>query len=218
MIKENVALGLNAQIFVNGEIKVINLMCRVVEERHLAVNIQKWLKGAQDEYGISNNQLLTITIDSAANMTKAVDIFIQANDEEEIFFGTQQENVEEINDEVPSYSLHDQIDENEDLVETFENQEEPEELPFGLVLSATRIHCAVHKLQLGIHDFLRQKTFTRTIAVASKLTAKLRTPTARRLLKQENLKCPIMFQETRWSSTLKMLDRLLEFEEFCKRN
>lgn len=196
----------------------MNLMCRVVEERHLAVNIQKWLKGAQDEYGISNNQLLTITIDSAANMTKAVDIFIQAIDDEKQLFGIQQENDENINEEDPGYSLHHQINENEDLAETSEDQEEHEELYFGLALSATRIHCAVHKLQLGINDFLRQKPFARVIAVALKLTAKLRTPTARRLLKQENLKCPVMFQETRWSSTLNMLDRLLELEEFCKRN
>lgn len=79
-----VVLGFNAQAFIDEEVKVFNLMCRVVEERHFAVNIQKWLKEAQDEYANNNSQLLTFTIDSAANKTKAVDDFTEAMDEEEL--------------------------------------------------------------------------------------------------------------------------------------
>lgn len=212
-----VVLGLNAQVFVNGEIKVLNLMCRVVKERHLAANIQKWLKEAQDEYGISNNQLLTFTIDSASNMTKAVNDHIKTLDEEErLEEVSEDEGV--IEEEGTVLPLHDEIDENEDIVETYDNQNDSEELPFALTLPATRIHYAVHRLQLGVNDFLRQDKFNRVVVIAQKLTAKLRTPTARILLKKENLKSPLMFQETRWSSTFNMLDRLLELKDFCEQN
>lgn len=114
--------------------------------------------------------------------------------------------------------MHDEINENEDIVETYDNQNESEELPFALTLPATRIHCAVHRLQHGVNDFLRQDIFNRVIVVAQKLSSKLRTPTARILLKKENLKSPKMFQETRWSSTLNLLDCLLELKEFCTQN
>lgn len=89
----------------------------VVEERHLSINIQKWLKEAQDEYGISDNQLLTLTIDSAANMTKAIDMtrvvdtYIKKIDEEEQLEDFQEENDENIEEEEVYLSLHDEIDE-----------------------------------------------------------------------------------------------------------
>lgn len=202
----------------DGEIKVMNLMCRVVEERHLAVNIQKWIKKAQDDYNISNSQLLTFTIDSAANMTKAVDSFIDdMNNEEQLLEDQEKEENDEEFEDDSGHSLHVEIDENDDVVEIFDDRQGCEQF-YDLTLPATRIHCAVHRLQLGVNDFLRKKPFVKVITIAQKLTAKLRTPTARLLLKKENLKSPIMFQETRWSSTLKMLDRLLELKDFCKEN
>ena len=198
-------------MFVEGEVKVFNLMCRVVEERHLASNIQKWLKEGQQEFGINNNQLLTFTIDSAANMTKAVDDFIGVLDEEEV------QEIEKDFAEESDLMLHEKIDENEDIDVNNDADDELEESSF-VNLPATRIHCAVHRLQLGVNDLLRKGPYNRAVAIAQKLTAKLRTPTARLILKRENLKAPKMFQETRWSSTLNMLDRLLELKVFCEEN
>ena len=199
-------------MFVDGEVKVFNLMCRVVEERHLAVNIQKWLKEGQDEFGISNNQLLTFTIDSAANMTKAIDDFIEALGEK------IQEHKEDLVEAESDSILLEKIDENAEKVENYDAEDELAEPFFDITLPATRIHCAVHKLQLGVNDLLRKSQLSRVDAIAQKLTAKLRTPTARLMLKRDNLKTPKMFQETRWSSTMNMLDRLLELKDFCEQN
>ena len=99
---------------------MFNLMCRVVEERHLAFNIQKWLKEGQDEFGISNNQLLTFTIDSAANMTKAVDDFIEALGEE------IQENEKDLVEAESDSILLEKIDENAEIVENYDAEDELE--------------------------------------------------------------------------------------------
>lgn len=52
------------------------LMKQCVFERHYAVNIQRWINEAMDQFEISEDQLIAITIDSGANVTKAVDDLI----------------------------------------------------------------------------------------------------------------------------------------------
>lgn len=175
------------------QIKVFNLMCRVVEERHVAKNIRKWIGDAQQEFSIKDNQLLTFTIDSGSNVTKAIDDYIAkiakgksgSSDSEDEGSSDSSDDEDEVDSSINSdRELFEKIDEDDENVEPIEF-EEPEQSEFDIVLAAIRIHCAVHKLQLGVNDFLKDRKFQRAIAIAQKLTAKLRTPTARLLLKRE---------------------------------
>lgn len=68
--------GFTVQLNFNGTIKVINLFCQEVRERHNAANIQSWIKDGQNQYKIVDQQIIALAIDSARNMTKAVDNFI----------------------------------------------------------------------------------------------------------------------------------------------
>lgn len=184
-------------------------MCHVVEERHFAVNIQKWILEALELYGITEKQLLSFTIDSAANMTKAVDDFIKSSEAAQ----EEDKNFEKVDELTNNSEIITEINEDEDLLT---DQYEAEVDFSDVALPTTRIHCAAHRLQLGVNDFLRQRPYSTVVAIAQKLSSKLRTPIARTLLKIEGLKAPVMFQETRWSSTLKLLERVIELETFIK--
>jgi hypothetical protein len=173
--------GLNAQTFVEGDIKVFNLMCRFVEEQHCANNIQKWIDEGLQEFGITYEQLLSFTIDSARNLTKAVDDFIAGNEENE-------------KNGIDDYTVEQQL--TDDNFTEF-SRELSEDSITDVSLPAVRIHCAVHKLQLGVNDFLKSDSNSRIINIAQKLSAKLRTPNARILLNKECLRAPKMFQVTR---------------------
>lgn len=51
----------------------MNLVCQEVKEKHSADNIRSWVKNTLDKFGIKDEQLLGFSIDSAANVTKAID-------------------------------------------------------------------------------------------------------------------------------------------------
>lgn len=76
-------IGVNVQLFLNGGIRVINLACREVKDRHFAVNIQKWIQEDQHKFEIIDPQIIALAIDSARNMTRAVDDFIDNLSKEE---------------------------------------------------------------------------------------------------------------------------------------
>lgn len=76
-------------------IRLFCIACREVFERHFGNNIKKWIKDAIEEFEIFDGQILAISIDSASNVTKAVDELIAEmygepeddNDEEETYAG-----------------------------------------------------------------------------------------------------------------------------------
>lgn len=59
----------------------MNLSCREVLERHFATNIQKWFEEDFELFGIETEQILVVSVDSAADIKKAVqDIITKLNE------------------------------------------------------------------------------------------------------------------------------------------
>lgn len=83
--------------------------------------------------------------------------------------------------------------------------------------SSYLINCVVHKVQLGVAQFLwkDEKSTTELINEAGHIVVKLRTPTVYYKLTNENQKQPKLQVETRWNSVFEMLKRLLELKDFC---
>lgn len=81
-----ISAGLNAQFYMDGQIRVVCLLCREVKEQHFSRNIQKWIAEGQSEFTITDTQIIAMSIDSARNMIRAVDDFITnlAEDEMEL--------------------------------------------------------------------------------------------------------------------------------------
>lgn len=212
--------GLNAQLFMNGAIRVINLLCREVTERHLAVNIQKWIKDGQHEYEIIDQQILSLAIDSARNMTRAADDFIgnlskeATQSDEDVKVDIELQMDEELSPfsddplkEIEELDGKDQSDEDEEITDE----------PCDVLESAFRIHCVAHKLQLAVNDFLWKNHLNkRLILKAQKLAAKLRNSIVRSLISDAKLNQAVLDQKTRWNSTYLMIVRLLGLKDFCE--
>lgn len=168
------------------------------------------------KYKISQKQLIAMTIDSGADVTCAVDVAIKD-------FERDLEETTAAGDDVPLDFDIPVEDGDQNFVAEYESEDEDndDELDYlGLEevvgLSTVRVHCAAHKLQLGINDYLRKNERTATlIMLAQKLAAKLRTRVMRVMIAGENLPYAVLNQKTRWSSTYKMLEGLLKLKEFC---
>lgn len=155
------------QFWHNNSIRVVCLQCREVFERHFAVNIQRWINEAMDQYGISEDQLIAITIDSGANVTRAVDDLILDLED-----GDQEPNEipVDFNDllETDEYEETDE-DEDQDFELEAEDEVDPELENVVVELKTTRVHCAAHKLQLAVNGYLlKDETNLALVVLAQK--------------------------------------------------
>ena len=189
------------QLNLNNEIKVFNMMCREVKDSHTGANIKNWMKEAQDLYEIDDEQIHGVSIDSAANMTLGVSLFI-----DQLECVTEIEEDSDILSAVNFDNIVIPIIENEIEEDTSESNEK-----------ALRVHCVVHRLQLGVNDFTsKNKDVAKLISATRKISAKLRNPLIRIQLEHENQNMALIDQVTRWSSSYKMIERLLSLKEFCQ--
>lgn len=58
-----------------GKIVVLCLACRRVKEAHTAVNIKQWIREILLQYEVADEDILAFTVDSAANIQKAAQLF-----------------------------------------------------------------------------------------------------------------------------------------------
>lgn len=197
-----------------NSIAVVNLVCQEVKEKHTADNIREWVKCTMDKFGIHEDQLLGISIDSAANVTKAVDDLIATIVKPA--FDSLSTEVVEVEENI------DRIEVGLSEVDGLSENELSERLLAGYDIfpdSCIRIHCVAHRFQLGVCDFIKDREISNILNRIAKLSAKLRTPLVRRLANAEigNFKQPVMSQATRWSSNFFMIERVLPYENFCNK-
>lgn len=206
---------MNAQFYEEEtkSIAVINLVCREVKEKHTGENIRDWVLEAMSQFGITGQQLVALSIDSASNITKAMkDLIITLNSTAYNLLTCDEDAVVDQGEIDAALAALEDIEPNQSSAEY---QIHPQ--------SCVYVHCAAHRLQLPVCKFLfKDDQISVIVARVSKLAAKLRTPIVRRLVESEtedeNLKQPIMSQVTRWSSTFRMIERALTYKNFCKRH
>lgn len=218
-------IGVNAQYFSDEEQQIVvrQLACLEVFDSHTGDNITEWLEEVQAEAKIHCKQILAVSVDSAANITKGVNTYIKlkkmGDEDVEVYENFNQDLTAPIDELIQDSenafiaAMREADDEAEEEIEEFDSVHKihPE--------SAFRIHCAVHKAQLAVNYFMwREPSVSRVLVFAQKLAAKLRNQTVRKLLRQADLPFARLDQLTRWSSTYNMLQSLLKLEEFCKEN
>lgn len=200
-------------MFAESSIKVTNLACREVFGSHTAVNLQAWLLDVQKDFGLKDEQLLALTIDSAANITAAADGYI--DEIQESINGDLNNDIDYIKVNNIDANIFAEISFEEDDEEDGDFQVEDHVAFSGeeVLPSIFRIHCAAHKLQLAVNAFLKLKAIQKILITARTLAVKLRTPLVRSKLCAENFRIPELDQVTRWNST-----QVLELKNFCKSN
>lgn len=77
------------------------------------------------------------------------------------------------------------------------------------------IRCAAHTLQLAIGDFLKKANLQNIISVCVQVVKKLRNPSILTLIKRAGLRKPVLHCTTRWDSTFKMINSLINLKQFC---
>lgn len=200
---------MNAQLFIDGAICVICLLCREVEEQQFSRNFQEWIANVQNDFQIADSQIIALSIDPTKNMKWddfISNLDVESDEEHEI-------KIKEINcfDDDPWIEIEDYEG------KVAQDQEENESEPYEKLESGVRMLCVVHQLQLAVNAFLwKDKNNSRLITVAQKLIAKLRSPSVRSLIVEAKLKQAILDQKTRWSSTYSMIERLIELKDFCQ--
>lgn len=216
---------MNAQFYDEtlGDIQLVNLATREVFESHTGDNIRKWVRETLVSYDIGDIQLGGLAIDSASNITKAVDDFVTevgqkvAEFVDKVMEGDEEEEMKEGDEDFDLELAGSDNDTDDDE----ENDEELDPVDdFGD--HCVRIHCVAHRFQLAMGDFLfnKEKTIARLVSKAAQAMAKIRRTTFLRRLaatEVEKLLKPVLSQKTRWSSTYNMIKRLITYETFCKK-
>lgn len=193
--------------------RVVNLACKEVKERHFSDNIKRWIMDEFELYNIKDEQVFVLAVDSAADITKAVKNVINHFNEKVARLLADENEIDE-----SCFDLLADEDEGQQILLPNNFSEQAKEVvPDILQDSAFLMHCVAHKVQLAVNRFLwkEEKSTSNLINDAGKIVVKLRTPIARMKLTSEGLKQPKLQVETRWSSVYEMAERLLELKDFC---
>ncbi|KAL5246026.1 hypothetical protein ACI65C_013434 [Semiaphis heraclei] len=226
-------LGVNIQYIKDGKICLSTLAMVEMHEKHTSANLKKMLLETLSKYNVKKEQLYSITCDNAANMIKLARIM---NDEtgqvqdctvmpienvnnsecdDDDLWQYENEGIPLANNDIENELFS--VEDDEGNTDTGINELEDSVLNAitpGTITSCVR--CAVHTLQLCIHDGLKVASITNCISRARQVVKKLRTPTYSSWLVRMNLKLAIIDNETRWNSIYNMLYRLIDLKMFCK--
>lgn len=224
---------MNAQIYdeISEKIRVVCLFCRETFDRHFAINIKQWLQEALTEFDVKLPQLLGVSVDRAANITKAADLLIAQTNAaiaEELAKVSDAKIDECIIEDLIHECLIDKILTNEVPDDEEVNEFLPKETREFVVPEidlinvdelfsdfAVRVSCVVHQLQLAVVQFMTDQEVAEILEAAKTLSKKLRGSVVMMLMRQEGVNYALLDQITRWNSTMLMLVRLLTLKDFC---
>lgn len=208
-------LGINIQYIKNKSICIKTLAMKELKQSHTGEYIKTITLSVLNEFGITPEQVYSITTDNGANMLKAVQLF-----------NPDQTNLIDIDDEIEienlvtdTHSLDDNssVDWDGEIV-AIDAECDDIIFPECNIGNVNSVRCAVHTLQLAVYKFYKFRNINVKIAKCRQLATKIRTPTIMLLIKALRMKHPILDTTTRWNSTIGMFERLLELRPFCDNN
>lgn len=188
-------LGVNVQFIQSKRIQIRNLAMQELFTSHTSKNLKTHILEILRRYDLSVENVYTLTTDNAANMVKI------------------------------SKLMGEDTDQNADGVSFFDYEGENEVLPSmdGVFLGDCEddlcvegARCAPHTQQLAIEDVMKELNLKSTLLKTRELVKKLRTPTVAAHLQLIKQSKPLIDVETRWHSSLDMIESLLRLKNFCK--
>ncbi|XP_031330371.1 uncharacterized protein LOC116161229 [Photinus pyralis] len=195
------------------------LAVKELTERHTGDYISNIILELCNSFEIKPSQIYTITTDNGSNMIKAIKSLATSNGDLEIVEMDEDEAQDlEIDDEAQESLLNSFPDDDilnlTNLLQPQEGDPFPSHLNYHVFITGMR--CAAHTLQLAVEGALsKDKSVAALILKARHIIKKLRTQTYLYMIKKQNLKKPVIDCVTRWGSTMKMLESLLDLKEFC---
>lgn len=221
-------LGINVQFFHNGKIVLYTLGMIELKKHHTAEYIKAKLIEVLSRYDFPLDNVYSVTTDNGSNMLKCVKQLNVCDPEAEDDYAADPSDTnftnfdEEFENLVfgadtgdTNLSRNEMIELNQNeinvLLENFTNLNQvtnmrgtnagsnAHECIFG-------ISCAIHSLQLVIKDGLNNcSSAKKLIFNCAGIVRKLRTPAIRALLKERNLKIPVLEHSIRWNYTVNMV-------------
>ena len=183
-------LGLNVRFVDDQGLGVTRTLALVDNEgRHTSGELKKIVNGVLQDYDIPLANIICCVTDNATNMVSMMKEDLQHAEEGE--------------------SENDEKDDNETMAGTLD-------LESSVPINCEHMRCAVHILQLAIHDGLK-KTASGVIAKLRHVAKEALSPKINQQLRRRRAKkVALLNQETRWGSTYAMIDRLIELRSFIE--
>lgn len=198
-------LGINIGFILNDCIAIRTIGMHTMRISHTAKEILTIIRKKLKDFDIDTKQIIAFTTDNGSNLVKTARIFDETEKE-----------------------AHDEVLRNyQELLEYFDSDEEMEEEIFDeqyysdllqgirdemeLTTSSNLIHgvrCGTHCLHLVVTQAIESSTNQQLLRKIRELVKKLRTPKYRNLLKDKNLKVPILDVVTRWNTIFNMVLRI----------
>ena len=186
-------IGINFQAMVEGDLRVTIAAVTELHERATAAAIRENMVRCLLQLGISEKQIYSLTTDNGSNVFKVGELMRSD------FALSEGENILD-------QDVENDCDENQISPSGLEIKNEIMTAEDGVIT----VRCAVHTLQLSVHDFFKANSNAREIVSKFRnVTKKCHKQSIRELFKQNNKPLSRLDCETRWSSTFLMLESML---------
>lgn len=172
-----------------------------LSESHTGKHLAELVVNILTEHGISMHQLFSVTTDNAGYMLLSSEILDE--------FASNYANDE--NEELMELS-GDQIE--EDFYRQMLKEAEEEFVAFAQPDHVKSIPCGAHRFQLAVNGtFSTCKSADKLVAKVRAVAKKLRTPNIYNVLREKQLKFPLIDNKTRWNGKYTMVS--VTFTLFC---
>ncbi|CAH2986986.1 unnamed protein product [Chilo suppressalis] len=210
-VKSRRFLGINLQYIKDATLVLRNLSVLELHERNTATFLKDTIITVLSRYGITINQIYSLTSDNGANMLA---MSRQIADLQAILDETAEDKDSSSEDNIDwDYWESDNLHGHQQLVDNLNNIEFEDIVEHETLSRMTAVRCAAHTLQLAVKDAcLELQPFLEECRQAVRV---LRTPNVALVLRQNNLPQAILDCPTRWDSIVNMLERLMRLKQFC---
>lgn len=195
-------LGVNIQYVIGNRIVLRTLRMIRLDESHTAKHLADVVVKILAEFEISMDQLFSVTTDNAGYMLLSSEILDE--------FATNNVDIED--EELLEL-------EDEDFYRRMLKEAEEEFLTYAQPDHVKSIPCGAHRFQLAINDtFTKCQSSDKLVAKVRLVAKKLRTPNIYNVLREKQLKFPLIDNKTRWNGKYTMVSVISPFVIFydCK--